>query len=335
MKLFQSIFGGGESRGRYPETLIEAGIERAVDGTDPRLRLLPGYRNRLREPVLKTFDHVVELVDGLPAPLGARREDYGREPTLAAFFASPDEMLQTFGKADELTDYLSGPEGAGAQSISTLLFAERIERGILGMDLVDDQVLRDVPQVTVSFSGHRLLDPRDSEEQMRRQLKRRAFDHLLSLALTRISEVSAERADLTRQRDLLKRKLAALKRGGWSFEETDGPAPDPAALVADLDAITAELEALGMDRDVLDAHLAIVTELLAEPESQLWSQGVTLYLDAMNIERGPDYPSVRRIDLQELHNARGRRLAMLPLALAPAELPPREDLVTAAQRYLY
>ncbi len=40
MKLFKSIFGGGEAAGRYPESLIEAAIERAVDGTDSRLRLL-------------------------------------------------------------------------------------------------------------------------------------------------------------------------------------------------------------------------------------------------------------------------------------------------------
>ena len=32
---------------------------------------------------------------------------------------------------------------------------------------------------SISFAGHRLLDPSTGEEQMRRQLKRRAFDHLL------------------------------------------------------------------------------------------------------------------------------------------------------------
>jgi len=51
----------------------------------------------------------------------------------------------------------------------------------LGMDLVGDQVHRDVPQVTVSFSAHRLLDPAASADETRRQLKRRAFDHLLTM----------------------------------------------------------------------------------------------------------------------------------------------------------
>lgn len=44
MRLFKALFSGGEAAGRYPETLIEAAIERAMDATDPRLRLVPGYR---------------------------------------------------------------------------------------------------------------------------------------------------------------------------------------------------------------------------------------------------------------------------------------------------
>ena len=71
LKLFQSIFGGGEQRGRYPESLIEAAIERTVDGTDPRLRALFGYKKHLRPSVIHAIDHVVALVNSIPAPLDA------------------------------------------------------------------------------------------------------------------------------------------------------------------------------------------------------------------------------------------------------------------------
>jgi hypothetical protein len=76
VRLLQSIFGRGETVGRYPETLIEMTIERAVDGTDPRLRLLPGYRKRLREPVIHAIEQVVALVDAMPAPVPAGLEGY-------------------------------------------------------------------------------------------------------------------------------------------------------------------------------------------------------------------------------------------------------------------
>lgn len=335
MKLFQSIFGGGETQGRYPEWLIKAAIERAVDGTDSRLRLLSGYRKRLRKPIVQAIDHVVALVDSGAAPLPAGRREHATEPRLAALFASAEDMLNIFGRDAALGDFLATPDGSGASRVTALLLAERMERNILGMDLVGERVRRDVPQVTVSFTGHRLLDPTGSEAETLRQLKRRAFDHLLSLALMRIAEVRVERADLARQRDLLRRKLRALEGGGWSFEPPEAEHPDPAALEVELDAITAQLEALGVDDQVLRAHLEIVAEVLNDAERQLWAEDITLYLDSMNIQRDERDPSARRIVLRELHNARGRRAVTLTISLAPSELPPREDFVTAAQRYLY
>ena len=97
MKLFQSIFGR-ETRGRYPESLIDLATERAVDGTDSRLRLLPGYRKRLREPVIKAIDHVVALVDAIQEPLPADAREHGVEPRLAAVFSSAGDMLDRFGR---------------------------------------------------------------------------------------------------------------------------------------------------------------------------------------------------------------------------------------------
>ena len=334
MKLFQSIFGGGEVVGRYPETLIEMAIERAVDGSDPRLRLVPGYRKRLRKPVIHAIDHVIALVDGIPAPLTAGHDGYRNDFRLAALFASADEMLQTFSRDKALSDYLSGPEGRGAEVVTALLLARREEKNILGMDLVGDLVQRDVAQVSVSFSGHHLLDPRTSEAESRRFLKRRAFDHLLALALADITEARVERADLTRQRDLLQRRLRTLKRSGLTLERPEADRPDESTLQADLDAVTVQLEELGGDAGVLKAHLDLVAERLEDAEHQLWSEDLSLCLGPMNIRRDPDYPSARQILLQELHTARSARAVMLPVAIAPRDLPRRSDLVTEAQRYL-
>jgi len=334
VKLLQSIFGGGEARGRYPEPLIQAATERAVEGTDARLRLVPGYQKRLRQPLIHAIDHVVGLVDAIPAPVVADRPAHGAEPRLAVLFASAASMLDMLGRDAALMAYMATKEGAGAERVTALLLAERSERSILGMDLVGDQVRRDVQQVTVSFAGHRLLDPHGDEKTMRRQLKRRAFDHLLTLALARIADLRVERDDLMRQRDLLRRKRAALERGGWSFEAPDGAPPEPEALEAELDAITAQLDAVGADRGVLQAHLEIVAKVLREAEHQVWDHDIALSLDAMNIQRDASDPSARHIVLRELRNAQGRRAVMLPISLAPRELPPRPDFITAAERYL-
>jgi hypothetical protein len=335
LRLFQSIFGRGEAVGRYPETLIDQAIERAVDGTDPRIRVLRGYQKRLRAPVIHAIDEVVSLGDAIPDPLTAGVEGYRNDFRLAALFASADEMLRIFGHDKALSQYLSSRDGRGAGQVSTLLLARLEQKNVLGMDLVGDQVRRDVAQVSVSFSGHHLLEPRASDEELKRYLKRRAFDHLLALALDQITQVRMDRADLARQRELLQRQLRTMKRGALTFDEgPEAGSSDESSLQAELDDVSGQLQALGADEDVLKTHLEIVAERLEQAERQLWLDEISLHLGPLNIQCDPDNPSARLIVLKELRNARGARAVALPVRIAPRDLPPRPDFLTEAQRYL-
>jgi len=333
LKLFQSIFGGREEAGHYPETLIEAAIERAVDGTDQRLRALPGYKKQLRPSVIHAIDHVVGLVDVFPAPVEAVRANYTSDPRLRALFSSTDHMLEVFGNGPVLNEFRKGSADSAGRVIA-LLLAESMEKNILGNDLVGDKVRRDVAQVVVNFSGHRLVEPTTNEADTRRQLKRRAFDHLLTLALTRIAEARESRTDLSRQRDLLRSKLKTLEQSGWSFDAQEGARPDPDALSAKLQATESELASMGADSGALQANLDIVTDVLGHAERQLWGGDLVMHMDRMNIQRAAQAASAQQIELHELHNAHGHHLVMLMVSLAPGELPKRDDFSTAAARYL-
>jgi hypothetical protein len=242
-------------------------------------------------------------------------------------------MLEVLGNGAVLNEFRKGSAGSAGRVIA-LLLAERMEKNILGNDLIGDQVRREVAQVAVNFSGHRLIEPAMNEADTRRQLKRRAFDHLLTLALTRIAEVRGSRTDLFRQRDLLRSKLRTLERSGWSFEAQQGARPEPEALNADLQTIESALAKLGADSETLQRRLDTVIDVLGHAEQQLWGKELVMYLDRMNIQRDAQDASAQRIELQELENARGHHLVMLMVSLAPAELPPREDFYTAAARYL-
>ncbi|NEV64099.1 hypothetical protein [Thiorhodococcus minor] len=332
--LFRSLFrDDDEAKGRYPRSRIDAAIERAVDGTDSRLRLLSGYRKRLLEPVVAALDHAVALVDALSEPLVATRERYPEEHRLAAVFASSESMLEQLGRDLTLRNFLAGP-GRYANEVTTLLRAEKIEKHILGRDLVDGQMRRDVPQIAVSFAGHHIVDPSENEVETRCLLKQRAFDQVVTLALSRIASAQEKRADLARQRDLLRRKLAALERGDLSFDPPQAGFPDQRSLVSELERITRQLHRLGTEDKVLRVHLDMVAEVLMDAARQLWSRDISLHLDAMNIQRQPRDPSARRIILRELHTAQGRPTILLLLRLAPSDLPPPEDFLTAAERYL-
>ena len=333
LRLLHSIFGGREERGRYPASLIELATERVVEGTDPRLRALSGLARRLHDPIVKSIDHVIGVVHGIQGFLEVNAAAHGSDPRLGALFASAESMFDILGRDQALREYLDSSEGRGAWQVFGLLMADRMERNVLGLDLVGDQIRRDVAQVVVSFVNHRLLEPNVREEEGRRQLMRRAFDFLLTQALDRISEVKLERADLTRQRDLLRRKLSALENGGWGFKPLDPHHPDLATLMAELDEVTGQLEELGPDQEILEAHLEIVIEVLDNPGQHLWVEPITLYLDAMNIVREPKDAAARRLDFLEFRGGRGQRAVTLPISLQPALLPAREDFLAALDRY--
>ena len=220
------------------------------------------------------------------------------------------------------------------QVAHAVLLAERVEKHVLGVDLIDDRLRRDVAQVAVSFRNHRLVELTTDEADTRHLLKRRAFDHLLALALARIAEAQGERADLTRHRDLLRRKLSALERCGWCFEALEGVRFEPETVSAELQEIETALTDLGADAGALQARLDVVADLLGHAERHLWAEELVMHLDRMNILRSAQDASAQRIALRELHNVRGWYLVVLLVALVPAELPLREDVVAAAERYL-
>ena len=123
------------------------------------------------------------------------------------------------------------------------------------------------PRTTVGFDQHRLLAPAIDEQETRRLLKRRAFDHLLSMALAHITERKEEREKLSKRKALLRSKLDILQRGG-SFAQHTG-AVDQAELQSRLEDIEAQLSELGATEDTLSDNLAIIAAVLAEAETPL------------------------------------------------------------------
>jgi hypothetical protein len=337
LQLFHSIFGaGGRDAAPYPEELIRRAIERAVDVTDPRLRALPGYRTKLRAAVIHAIDHVIALVDDDARPsLELRRADFLVDPELSAYFVSAEHAREVLARDPVLNQWLKSLDGCAAEHIVMLLLMQQQERHVFGFALEGDMLRRDVAQTTFSFVQHRLLDPTGAEEDTRLLLKRRAFDHLLALALARIGAAHAERDELERERALLRRKHAALAAGHWSFHQCSGASPPhPHALQRQLDEIESQLTALGAGSGLLKAHLDIVVDVLTQAEHNLWATRGALAVDRMGIKQKRASARAPEISLRVLHSAAGDPLVARLVGIARAELPPPRDLLSEAQRYL-
>jgi hypothetical protein len=320
LRLLQSIFGSVEMKEVYPESLIKEAIERAVDGTDPLLRTISGYKKKLRPAVICAIDHVIALVDGLPPPIPLALARRGDDPLIKAFFISLDEMRKVFGRDRNLAGFLRGSAGV-PEKVIALLVMEKIEKVIFSAELSGDIVERDVPHMTVSFEAHRLFDPSGDEVKTRRLLMRRAYDHLISLALRRITMTRMEREELERRHALLQSKLNILRRGGWGFDGAgSADIPDIPGLEDEIGQIEARLLEVGGDDSMLEVFLDIVIEVIGRPGEYLWGKKETLILDSMGIKRNQVAANVHEMEFQELFNNEGQSLVMVLVALDGEEL---------------
>lgn len=319
LQLFKSIFSTDTEKGKYPEALITEAIERAVDGTDPSLRALMRYRSKLRPLVIRSIDHVVELVDALPEPIELSKDSLSNSPLLKTFFISAEHLQKIISNDAALKLYLEETKNQ-ADRVYALLVMERQERQTFGADLVGETLVRDVAQTTISFTAHRLLDPNTTVAKTRRQLKRRAFDHLLSMALSRISNLSDLRSGLQKRRDMLQAKLNLLQRGNWGFEfrGSRGQA-DAREIEKELKQIEEGLLNIGTDNDYLEVHMKLLGEVLGKPEHYLNAEKSTVIMDRMGIKRKEPSKDAPEVEMQELYNADGRRVtvSMVRLAMEP------------------
>lgn len=316
LRIFHSIFGGEAER--YPEELIKAAIERAVDGTDPWLRGLSGYIRKLRPAVVHAIDHVVGLVDSLETPLELSQTNYSHDPHLRLFFIS-GEQFNGLLHNDPALQALQKESAATAQPAFALLGMVCEQRRTFGVDLQGDTLVRDVAQVTVGMANHRLLDPTTDLIETRRLLKRRAFDHLLSLALARIVAVEHVRKELLDRRTLLQAKHDMLEGSGWGFSEAVGKKPPQLDEVhRQLEEIEGQLLEFGGDDRYIEKHLEILTDVLTNAEHQLWVQPLVLIVDRMGIKRTAASDGAPELHLSELHNAAGQRLVVQLVKIPPA-----------------
>jgi hypothetical protein len=317
LRIFHALFGADAESRRYPDELVETAIERAVDDTNPWLRGLMGYRRKLRPAVLHAIDHIVAMANGMQTPLELSRQAYGREPQLQLYFISSEQMEQILRADPALVAFRATPGNADRPAWAQLVM--RCEQHhTFGVDLLGETLVRDVPQVTVSMAGHRLLDPTADLAETRNHLMKRAFEHLLKLALARMAAVEDVREELVQQRTLLQAKHDALECTGWGFCEPDATAPQDAELHRQIEEIEKQLREVGGDDAYIEKDLEILIGVLANAEHQLWVDSLTLIVDRMGIKRAVPSADAPQLVLRELHNAAGLELVARMVVVPPA-----------------
>lgn len=302
------------------EAALKTAIERAVDKTDHRLRALGNHSKRLHGPVEHALNHVNHLVRQLPPPVEISPGRYGHDPLLRAVFASAEHMAEVFRRFHNLREYLDQHTGLPPDNLYGLLACAKKEKRTLGMELDGEMLRRDVLQTVISFEEHFFLAPNDDEASARSALSMAAFDFLLQSAVDKIAGLRLRRGELSRKRQILKRKLLSPNPG----------TPDVAALEEDIARIDEELGHFGGIELSLSESLQQVEAVLNEAEQWLTVAPFRVGLDYRNVKSAAS----EALEMIEVASLNGNRRIVLFGYIPRTQLPEPKDMLKLGRAYL-
>jgi len=250
---------------------LDEAIEHVVDGIDPRLRLVPGYRGKLLPSLQKALTHIDETVDRIHGPLTLNRKAYFDEPEVKALFASPDELDNILRESSDISSFLHKAHQTSAQETWALLCVSKEEKNILGMQLSGNAIRRDVPQTTINFYDHKLMAPADNEDAVRSGMKKCIFDGLITYALQHILGLKSQRRELEDQRRILHARLRARQTMGNGLTSLLATAQNTAQPIKEIESDIHETEnrlrQLPASENVLGTYLEEIRQILNQPEA--------------------------------------------------------------------
>jgi hypothetical protein len=285
--------------------LLEEAVEGVVDGIEPKMRLVRGYRKKLQPVVATARAYIDALVEEIPGPLFITPKAFVKDPYVNAFFATPREVSTVFSGSAELREFFARPENADTDIACGLLCMVEEEKSVLGMELAQGAVRRDVRQTVVNFSDHKVLTPGATEADARLGLKNCIFNALVSHALQHIADLKAQRRELQDQRRILYARLRARQAYNGGLDTLLATASAGEAANGNIEGQLAETEAkLDQAPAAHDAprdYLREVKAILEQPQEFIRLRRVSFQLTRMGIkvEENSDQPA-HSIELAEI-----------------------------------
>jgi hypothetical protein len=334
-----ALFGTGDAKvdDAAERQLIDDTIEAIVDTVEPRVRMHSGYRHKLTGGVRRTIAHLRALAREGLEPILLSRQAWSQDPRINAFFATADDVPACIGRSQEIRRFFEGhPDCAEAYA---LLAMKREERTVLAPRFEGDMLKQDVAQTSVSFSGHRLLAPSADQAQTRLEIGRRVMQRLAQAALARIVALDQKATDLQQHKAYLGARLRLLNLARDGMEGIVG---DPGSIGEQIRGIERELKETvegyieaKSSLATLEGYVAQIDAVLSHPEEQVQLTHTRLRLNRMGIkvEEGRAEPS-EELALADLTIGDNLHVVIALVRIPRDQLPPKEDLIAQAERYL-
>ncbi|GAB3762507.1 hypothetical protein GCM10028796_14370 [Ramlibacter monticola] len=333
-----ALFGRLWSSGADEEPDQDRGLvaeltDTIVDTVEPRVRARGDYRERLAPSVRATIAYLREL-GRLPLdPVPLARASWGPDPCINAFFGRAEDIPALLGRSQELRAFFE--TNAMATEAFALLGMQREERTVFAPSMENGVLTQDVPQTTVNFTGHRLLSPAASLEQVREEAGKRLMLRLAQLTLARVLEADEQGAPDAQHKHLQairSRLLKQVRDGVGSFSE------DPTVLARRIERARLDLDH-AMDPKsrlaTLDGSLALIEEVFGHPTKHVALERTQLHLSRMNVKVKPGSAEPHQVlQLAELRVGEQLKAVIAFVRCPRSELPARKDLLAQAERFL-
>lgn len=329
---------GGKDLPERVRAAIPEAVDLIVETVDPRLKLVPDYQEKLGAGVLRTVAYLRSLVPEPPPPIELSQKTWGADPRVNAFFAAAEDVPRIMGRSKELRAFFDDPANAGIQEAIAMLGMEMREQNVLGVAMEGGMLKHDVAQTTVSFTEHRIVMPAKSLADARFELGRRILQGLTQIALQRIEAIQARQEDLEETRGRLATKLRVLQgrhAGLHSLaEDPDTHRSEIEDLQRKLEQTSAELTDAKLSLSTLDGYIEQVNDVLTHPEQHVKFEVFRLRVNRMGIKVADDSAepasdlTLGRVSVGEITRV------VAAVKCARADMPPKEDLLAQAARYL-
>jgi len=336
-----ALFGGREGAADDPgeRQLVADVIELVVEAVEPRCRLNSRYQEKLGGCISKSIAYLREVGREGLEPVLLARAAWSDDPRLNAFFATADDVRACLGRSNELRAFFEDPANREVQEAYALLGMKKEERTVFAPQLEGDALRHDVAQVTVSFSGHRIIAPSATLAATRREVGRRIIQRLAQVALSRIVALDMKATELQEHKAYLGARLRMLNLARDGME---GIVKDPATIADEIKAVERELKdtvdgyiEAKSSLATLDAYMERIQDVFSRPEQHVGLTHTPMRITRMGVKASDSTSGpINELALAELSIGDNFRGAIAIVRCPRSELPPKEDLLAKAERYL-
>ena len=156
-------------------------VEGFVDATNSKMRAVSGYSHKLRGPVRALYNHVLQVAEEIPPPVALNLDAFRTDPLVNALFVSSKDIDQLLKTDRDVDAYLRAHNKFQVPVMYALLTASQHEKRTLGVGMLGEMFIRDVPQQAINFSSQKIHSPCASSAELSTALTEYLFGRVVAL----------------------------------------------------------------------------------------------------------------------------------------------------------